>query len=53
MRCVGLCTFESITEAQSRTVDDLNGRMECSTQHVLESGLDIHSQHGISSVKFY
>ena len=53
IKCAGLCTFESITEAQSRAVDDLNGRMECSTQHVLESGLDIHGQHGISSVKFY
>ena len=53
IRYSGLCTFESITEAQSRVVDDLNGRMERSTQHVLESGLDIHGQHGISSVAFY
>ena len=48
-----MCAFELITEAQSRAVDDLNGRMECITQHVLESGLDIHGQHGISSVKLY
>ena len=53
IRYVGLCTFELITEAQSRAVDDLNGRMECSMQHILESGLDIHGQHGISSVAFY
>ena len=48
-----MCAFELITKAQNRAVDDLNGRMECSTQHVLESGLDIHGQHGISSVAFY
>ena len=47
-----MCAFELITEAQSRAVDDMNGRMECSTQHILESGLDIHGQHGISSVAF-
>ena len=52
-RYVGMCAFASITEALSRAVDDLNGRMECCTQHVLESGLDIHGQHGIPSVKFY
>ena len=48
-RCVGMCAFELITEAQSRAVDDVNGHMEYSTQHILESGLDIHGQHGISS----
>ena len=48
-----MCAFELITEALSRAVDDMNGRMECSTQHILESGLDIHGQHVISSVAFY
>ena len=48
-----MCAFELITEAQSRAVDDMNSRMECSTQNILESGLDIHGQHGISSVAFY
>ena len=52
-RYVGMCAFELITEAPSRAVDDMNSRMECSTQHILESGLDIHGQHGISSVAFY
>ena len=48
IRCVGLCTFELMTEAQSRAVDDLNGRMECSMQHVLESGLSISLIRGIA-----
>ena len=52
-RCVGMRAFELITEALSRAVDDMNGRMECSMQHILESGFDIHGQHGISSVAFY
>ena len=36
-----MCAFELITEAQSRAVDDVNGRMDCSTQH-MKSGLDTH-----------
>ena len=39
-----------ISEAQSRAVDDMTIRKECSMQHVQESGLDIHGQHGLSSV---
>ena len=40
-----MCASELTTEAQSRAVDDLNGRLECSTQHVLESGLDMYQEH--------
>jgi len=53
IRCVGMYASELTTEAQSRAVDDVNSRMERSTQHILESGLDIHGQHGMSSVVFY
>ena len=51
IRCVGMSAFE-LTEAQSRAVDDRSSRMDCSTQH-MESGLDAHDQHGMSSVAFY
>ena len=39
-----------ISEAQSRAVDDMRSRKECSTQYVQESRLDIHGKHGIPSV---
>ena len=41
-----------ISEAQSRAVDDMRSRKECIMQHIQESGLDIHGQHGISSMAF-
>ena len=38
---------------KNRVVDDMSSRKECNTQHMQESGLDIHDQHGISSVAFH
>ena len=44
--------FELTVDALSRAVDDMISHKERSTQHIQESGLDIHGQHGISSVAF-
>ena len=46
----GMCAFELTIDALSKAVDDTIGRMDCSKQHMKESGLDIHGQPGISSV---
>ena len=46
----GMCAIELTIDALSKAVDDTIGHVDCSTQHMKESGLDIHGQHGISSV---
>ena len=38
----GLCAFELTIDALSKVVDDTIGHMDSSTQHMKESGLDIH-----------